>query len=108
MVKTVRVTWTAGQGFPKRVPHFAIQGQDPAQRKCSTRIYSLCARVSSPTFLENIICWRRSDHTCLRIAIQKLGEFCSTLPVVYSVEKLKLQISAVKKRLKVIEMNSKC
>lgn len=49
-----------------------------------------------------------SDHTCLRIAIQKLGEFCSTLPVVYSVEKLKLQISAVKKRLKVIEMNSKC
>lgn len=51
---------------------------------------------------------RESDDTCLTNAIRELAEFCSRLPVVYSVEELKVEIRAVKKRLRSIETSKEC
>lgn len=44
--------------------------------------------------------------TCLQKAIEKLGVFCSKLPVVYTSGELTRHILTVKKRLKSIEMKS--
>ena len=47
-----------------------------------------------------------SNTTCVRKAIGKLGLFCSELPVVYSIQELKLNILAVRNKLKSIELNT--
>ena len=44
------------------------------------------------------------NFTCLERAIQKLGRFCSKLPVVYSVKELRNNLLTLKKRLKSIEL----
>lgn len=46
------------------------------------------------------------NTTCVRKAIGKLGLFCSELPVVYSVQELKLNILAVRTKLKSIELST--
>ena len=54
----------------------------------------------------NILEPQGHNTTFLTKAIKKLGVFCSNLPVVYSIEKMRREILAVKRKLRAIEIQS--
>ena len=69
-------------------------------------LHIVCEAIIPKIFSKRNI--RESDDTCLTNAIHELDKYCSRLPVVYTVEELKLEIHAVKKRLRSIETSNKC